>query len=517
MFNHEERSKYSIINFESSASSKAKKPARKKIKPGSAMLPVRLRMTMEMARVRLAHFARRRIFSLKASKLIFTHFTLPTLSKAAGTKAESNAFVRKFRGNARVVFIKTRKLANATAPHVRANALPVSIGIAAICCIVLMFTTMAGDVTYYEYSYDGKVLGVVKSETEVYQTVSKPEVKRNIDELAGAPVVLDEEKDIAVKKVIKIAPSDISVDDEKEIITNIVTLNEVEVLGRAIAAGGENIGTVGSEDAVDELLDRVKNKWLDGKSPKEYKEISFTEEVTQAAIQTGKWNIESADEIYDRLVETSFAAIGVKTVETVNYEEEYKAKAVYIDEKDRYTDYKRKVTPGAVGLRKVTADAVRVNGALTENIPTSYEVIRAAEPAQVIRGTKKLPKAIGNGTFIRPVKGGSLTSPFGRRWGRMHEGIDINAKYEPVYAASDGIIVYTGNKGDGYGNKIIIDHGDGLETLYGHLSKSFVYAGDKVYKGEHIATSGNTGHSTGAHLHFEVRVNGTPRNPLDYM
>ncbi|MDR3225546.1 MAG: peptidoglycan DD-metalloendopeptidase family protein [Clostridiales Family XIII bacterium] len=429
--------------------------------------------------------------------------------------SDNSAFVRKLSGHARNVCAKSHRLAKKAAPYVRANALSISIGAAAICVILLVAATMMGDITYYEYSYNGKVLGVVKSETEVYKTVRKPEAKKDIDEQAGAYVILDEDSDIAIKKVLKATPA--NVDDEEAIITNIATLNEVDVIGCAIAVDGKNIGTVKSEKAADELLQRIEDRWMEGKDPAAYQEIGFTGEVVRSTIQTEKLNIESVDEIFTRLVQTSFAAIGLKTIEEIHYEEAYDAAPVYFDKKNRYEDYTLELTPGAVGLRKVTAALVRVNGERTEKTPTSYEVIRPAASAYIIRGTKKLPPAIGNGTFIRPVRGGTVSSPFGRRWGRMHEGIDINVKYAPVYAANDGIIVYTGNKGDSYGNKIVIDHGDGLETLYGHLSASSVSVGDKVYKGQRIATSGNTGRSTGPHLHFEVCVDGTPRNPLDYM
>jgi murein DD-endopeptidase MepM/ murein hydrolase activator NlpD len=479
-----------------------------------------------MARLFVVHILRRNAFVLKANRIIFAKFTLPSIGKTAKAKVgkgagsiQSSAFGRRVECEARAAYVRTRKLAGRAAPHVRANALAISIGSAAICGILLISSLLAGDVTYYEYSYGGKVLGLVRNESEVYRTVSRPESKKAIDERAGAPVVLGDggETGIAVKKVIKLESSGVSIDDEETIITNIAALDEVNVIGCAVMVDGKSIGTLGSEKAAGELLDQIKAKWLGGKSAKKYKEIGFAESVSLERVETARIGIETTEEVFSRLEGAAFSSIGVKTVEDVEYEESYRAEPIYIYEENRYEDYRRVVTAGAVGRRKVQAELVCVNGEPTEKNPVSYDVLRPATPSHVIRGTKKLPKPTGNGMFIRPAVGGVVSSPFGRRWGRMHAGIDINVKYAPIYAAKDGRIVYTGNKGDGYGIKIVIDHGDGFETLYGHLAESFVKVGDEVYKGQHIATSGNTGDSTGPHIHFEVRVNGVPRNPLTYM
>jgi len=118
--------------------------------------------------------------------------------------------------------------------------------------------------------------------------------------------------------------------------------------------------------------------------------------------------------------------------------------------------------------------------------------------------------------LIWPVQG-VLTSPFGMRWGRMHEGIDIGASIgTPIYAAASGTVVYAGWEG-GYGNLTVIDHGGGLATAYGHQSRLGVSNGQVVTRGQVIGYVGSTGHSTGPHLHFEVRVNGVPNDPLNYL
>ena len=121
-----------------------------------------------------------------------------------------------------------------------------------------------------------------------------------------------------------------------------------------------------------------------------------------------------------------------------------------------------------------------------------------------------------NSGFIWPVSG-PVTSPFGWRWGRMHEGIDIAAASgTPIGAAAAGTVIYSGWLG-GYGNVIVIDHGGGISTTYGHQSSLAAGNGAYVAQGQVIGYVGSTGHSTGPHLHFEVRLNGVPQDPLGYL
>ncbi|HEY7003590.1 MAG TPA: peptidoglycan DD-metalloendopeptidase family protein [Gaiellaceae bacterium] len=125
----------------------------------------------------------------------------------------------------------------------------------------------------------------------------------------------------------------------------------------------------------------------------------------------------------------------------------------------------------------------------------------------------------GSGTsssgLIWPVSG-PITSGFGPRWGSFHEGIDIGAACgTPIHAAAAGTVIYSGWM-DGYGNFVVIDHGNGLATAYGHQSAIYV-SGGSVSQGQVIGAVGSTGHSTGCHLHFEVRVNGNPVDPLGYL
>jgi murein DD-endopeptidase MepM/ murein hydrolase activator NlpD len=129
-----------------------------------------------------------------------------------------------------------------------------------------------------------------------------------------------------------------------------------------------------------------------------------------------------------------------------------------------------------------------------------------------------LPSASAAG-LIWPIEG-TITSPFGYRWGRMHEGIDIAAaEGTPIMAAASGTVVLMQSEASsgGYGNYTCIDHGGGLSTCYAHQSSFATSEGASVSQGELIGYVGNTGHSYGAHLHFEVRIEGVPTDPLGYL
>lgn len=125
------------------------------------------------------------------------------------------------------------------------------------------------------------------------------------------------------------------------------------------------------------------------------------------------------------------------------------------------------------------------------------------------------PAPAAAGTFNWPTTSRNITQYF-RGW--RHTGIDIGNKTgQPIYAADGGVVTTSGWNSGGYGYHVIIDHGNGIQTLYAHASKLNVERGDRVDKGDVIAAVGSTGRSTGPHVHFEIRVSGNRANPLDYL
>ncbi|MFC5653170.1 peptidoglycan DD-metalloendopeptidase family protein [Paenibacillus solisilvae] len=172
------------------------------------------------------------------------------------------------------------------------------------------------------------------------------------------------------------------------------------------------------------------------------------------------------------------------------------------------------IRKGQSGKKQMVYKLTKQNGYLMSEELVMQQVLENSVPAIIMKGTKVI-LGEGTGQFSWPVSGVRITSGFGTRWGRMHKGVDLVGNHN-IMAADNGVIAFAGTK-NGLGNCIIINHKNGYETTYGHLSKISVKKGQTVEKGDRIGIMGNTGHSFGTHLHFEVHKNGELQNPLKYL
>ncbi|MCR5595340.1 MAG: M23 family metallopeptidase [Lachnospiraceae bacterium] len=209
--------------------------------------------------------------------------------------------------------------------------------------------------------------------------------------------------------------------------------------------------------------------------------------------------------------------LAVKRTVQKYYEEDYEAEIIYVDNDEWYTTDMKTLQEPSAGHHNVMALITYINDDETEVEYLKEDVTYEAVAKIVERGTKIPP------TYIKPISGGRLSSGFGRRKApkagasTYHKGVDwATATGTPVYASSGGVVAKAG-WGSGYGYVVYINHPDGRQTRYGHLSRVLVSAGQSVSQGQRIALSGNTGVSTGPHLHFEILINGTQVNPLNYL
>jgi murein DD-endopeptidase MepM/ murein hydrolase activator NlpD len=206
--------------------------------------------------------------------------------------------------------------------------------------------------------------------------------------------------------------------------------------------------------------------------------------------------------------------LSVRTVEKVVEQQEVQYDTEYKLDESLRAGIVRTISPGVNGMKKVTIELTKLNGLMENEQMLSEEMVIQPQTAVAIKGTKVI-LGEGTGKFSWPVVSSSLSSGYGMRWGKFHKGVDLTGN-RSILASDNGKVIYAGYKSD-YGNHIIIDHLNGYETVYGHLSKIDVTVGSTVEKGEKIGVMGSTGDSTGTHLHFEVRRDGSPQNPLKYL
>ena len=206
----------------------------------------------------------------------------------------------------------------------------------------------------------------------------------------------------------------------------------------------------------------------------------------------------------------------IMTVEQSTYEEEYFAEVEYVYNDNWYTTKSVVLQEQEAGYHEVTALITKRNG-VEESREMIDEVILKEPVKKIVEiGTQTPP------TYIKPLSGGRQTSGYGKRKAPTkgastnHRAIDWATPTGTAIWASSGGTVSVAGWQSGYGYVVYINHPDGNQTRYGHLSKILVSTGQKVKQGQKIALSGNTGRSTGPHLHFELRVNGNPVNPYNY-
>ncbi len=419
-----------------------------------------------------------------------------------------------------------------------------------------------GSITAYEYMYNGKVLGVVKNQSDVYVTVDV--IGDKLAKEYKANIIIDKEKNISFNKVIGLS---LKLDTREDVLNSFTYLKDMEVQAFAIYVDGKHVATIDNKETAGSILMTIQNKYLKQSDKIKYDKVGFAEKVEVNPISTKIGNLQEKDAVLKFMmtgalqekvhkvakgetfsgIASSYgikqsqlmasnpdvspeklkigqalvltAAVPVLTVqtsETAEYVVPIPFTIEYENTAAKYKGEQSVKSRGINGQREVIAKIVRNNGVEVTRTELSSVIVSNPKAQVVLVGTKKLPPLVGTGTFISPVRG-TITSRFGYRWGRLHTGVDIGVRTgTEIKAADGGRVIFSGRDGS-LGICIRIDHGGNRVTTYGHLSKSLVKVGQKVFQGQHIANSGNTGRSTGPHLHFEIKINGKFKNPLNYI
>lgn len=425
-----------------------------------------------------------------------------------------------------------------------------SAGIVFMVCVIFACTCSIG----CQISINGQVIGMAKSKAEyeaLVSTINKEIAYVSNDEFAPA-----KEPEFATRIIAKNQYT-----PERELIERLKATAKDMIPAYSVFVDGEIVFALPNEKAALSVLTNYKDSFV---KEKENATASFcqdvvvthcfvpksalkTEESAALALQKGRfqtyelkegealadictaYSITLEDLLQNNVIkninkpEAGFLKIPtgkplvlIKTKETVSTQEVVPYNTVEEEDATLYKGSSIVKQQGADGIKVVDAVITTINGVETHRNVLSENILVAAVDHVIQKGTKELPKASGTG--MATPAAGVLTSRFGSRWGRNHNGIDMSASVgTAIYAADNGTVTYSEYNNGGYGYMMKIDHGNGLETYYAHCSELLVPAGTVVAKGDLIAKVGNTGRSTGAHLHFEVRLNGTPIDPMTYL
>ncbi len=412
--------------------------------------------------------------------------------------------------------------------------------------------------TAYAISIDNKVIGVVRNQEEVDSIIE--EIKDEMKNKYNKEMKLSQELNI---KKTRVENDDLTT--TKDIKSNLYNILDFKIEAYAINVNGKDLVYVESEVDAEKVLQQLKAKYYN--ESEQLKEIGFAEKVeiisseidinklvsSEDALdyillggeELQKYKVESGDTAWDIAIKYDVGLedlalanpemnldklkigqeislnipepyINVKTIETQEYEEEIPFELSYEESGNIYIGEKKIKRNGEEGKKKVDVELVKINGILKQKNIISEEILKEPTDAIVLKGTKERPKTMAYGAFDVPSRG-RLSSRFGRRWGKDHEGIDVSGSVGTPIKAADGGKVVTAGWINGYGKAVIIDHENGYKTLYAHANSLKVKKGDRVYRGQVIATIGTSGRVTGPNLHFEVQKNGVPVDPLKFM
>ena len=399
---------------------------------------------------------------------------------------------------------------------------------AAVVVTVSLGLILVTSLSAYEYSYFGRKLGTARTKRDVYQTIDV--LGDKLAENAGANISFNAERDIVFKRIYGFG---IKTDSQDDILNTLTYMSDIHVTGYAIVINGQQVAIMDKPETAEAIIAAVKENFAPRQEGYDYTSVSFEEEVTIQEVDVNLSELWNPDEA-ERYIETGeiralrddeepHPLLTVYAAATVTYDEEIAYGVQYKRDSSMYQDEVLLEKEGVPGINRIVALVQTINGKEVSRFEQNNEVISQPQDAVYRQGTKEIPTRNGSGTWIFPIKARYMISDyFGYRVAPMagastnHKGIDIACAFgTSIYAADGGTVTFAGRRG-AYGLLIIINHGGGYETYYGHESEIDVKVGEEVYQGKVIGKVGSTGVSTGPHCHFEIHYQGTPVNPLAF-
>ena len=348
---------------------------------------------------------------------------------------------------------------------------------------------------------DGRPLGLIEDAAALPAAVTA--LEQSASALAGADYTLP----VSIKTRPLRAASSLFLTEEELQAGLIEASGELDTLA-VISVDGKQAGVCRSAEDAQAVLDRVmaQHTTAADKNAAFVQDVRVDTVVAQAAL---------AQDTGALLTQLS-PRLDVSATRSVTYTEAIPYETITRENDTLDQTYRATVQEGSEGEAVVTAQIETLDGEEQRRTILARTVLSQATDEIVEVGTRNV--GIGTGDFMVPVSSYTFTSGFKMRWGRLHGGVDLAVpEGTPVYAADNGKVIVAGNLGDGYGNYIILDHQNGYKTLYAHNSELLVSVGDVVAQGEQIALSGNTGNSTGPHVHFEIQVNDEKVDPQQFV
>jgi murein DD-endopeptidase MepM/ murein hydrolase activator NlpD len=357
---------------------------------------------------------------------------------------------------------------------------------------------------------DGQSLGYIADES-VYDAAANMANGR----------VINADNSFSVERVPKLTLAVVSKDDilDENAVCDMLLSASSDSLAESsgLYVDGEFIGALTSRTTLDTILDKV----LDSKKTAEDDRTSFVPDVE---IVDGLYPV--SVKVTPDTMDAYLSRLPVQVASYITYEETIPYASSTVEVASQMLGYRSVKTKGKDGAQTVTAEVVTVDGVEQSRTVISTVVTKEAVDEVIAIGGKKYNDTSvagdgkATGTFIWPLPATKqISSPFASRWGGFHGAIDISngrVNKKPIVASDGGRVVEAGWHYS-YGYYVLIDHGNGYKTRYAHCSSLNVKVGQKVAQGEYIANVGNTGNSTGPHLHFEVIKKGKLVNPLDYV